>query len=304
MQKTKKATAAKAGTTTANVAVASQIAAEVVAISNAPATPTPPSAIKATQAFNQISVVIDGLAAERVHWEDTYQRVSNQHLYVLLQKCYRIYMSMAGTDAKAKTLRQALKDYASTKGYEFRDTTHTINKIVRCVFGAVDPTVAKQRISTYAVALRAAEKDKIAVDALPKYLENEGGVEELRGRATGRTNGLKTADKALIAAKSVAQAGLGTFKHPVFEHKFDGGKTDQHVVLLGSWQADGSVMLHTVVESKTAVTAALNSYYTSSKAEREKQAAEAEQQVLKTAKATAVDAAAAEAVLAEVMNGQ
>lgn len=301
------ATAVQAATTTtatANDVVASQVVADVAVMSNNVSAPIAlPSVAKATYAFNQITIEIERLAVERAHWEDTHQRIANEYLYAILQKCYRFYKSMEGNSEAAKSLRQALKDYTDTKGYKFHDSTHTINKIVRCVFGSLDVNVAKQRISNYALALRAALKDNIAVDALPEHLVNEGGVEELRGRATGRTSGLKASEKVLIAEKTVEKEDMGDFKHPVLGENFENGKTDKPVVLLCTWKYDGTVKLRAVVQSKTAVSAALKGYYNDTKAAREKQQVDAEQQMLNAVTANAVDVAAVQAVLNEALNG-
>ena len=76
------------------------------------------------------------LAIERETWENTTYRTSNEQLYALLQKCFQTYQAMTGTEDEASALRKGLNDYINTKGYKFNTGTHTLVKIVKCVFGA------------------------------------------------------------------------------------------------------------------------------------------------------------------------
>lgn len=277
--------------------VATQATASVLGQANATAAPVAvPSAEKANQAFEGIRICIEQIALEREGWENNQYRVSNDYLYAILQKCYGLYKSLEGPTAQAKALRQALNDYANVKGYNFRDSTHTINKIVRCVFGASDESVAKQRISHYSTALRAALGANIPVADLPVYIANAGGVEALRGRTSGKKP-MSAKDKALVAAKSIEVESLGNVKHDTLGQIFEAGKADQHVVVIGTWLSDGSINLRAVVQGKGVVNAALASYHSGKKAERAKQEAEAEQAAVKKAANDAVNAAAANAFL-------
>ena len=61
-------------------------------------------------------------------------------LYALLQKCFVLYKAMGTDSAEAKTLREALNSYIALKVYKFSKSTHTLTKIVKCVFGADDLT--------------------------------------------------------------------------------------------------------------------------------------------------------------------
>ena len=91
------------------------------------------------------------LAVEREAWESTVYRTNNEQLYVLLQKCYQTYKAMSGTEDDAVKLRKGLSDFINTKGYKFNTGTHTIVKIVKCVFGA-----DRRRVSAYGIVLRTA----------------------------------------------------------------------------------------------------------------------------------------------------
>lgn len=261
---------------------------------------TAPSAVKANKAFEGLRQQIEQITREREVWENNQYRTSNESLYSVLKKCQHLYLLLEGSSPEAKALRQALTDYANVKGYKFRASTHTINKIVRCVFGSQDEAVAKQRISHYSTALRAALNDKVTPEDLPQYLLNNGGVEALRGRATGKKS-MSTKDKALIASKSIETESLGNVKHKKLGQIFDAGKTDKHVVVIGTWLPDGSITLRAVAQGEGVVNAALASYYSGKKLERAQQDAEAEQAAVQKAANDAVNEAAASAFLTQAL---
>jgi hypothetical protein len=286
------------------IAMAAQAALnDTVVLTNVSA-PAVPSAQKATLLFEVVGQEIDAITAERHVWEGSAYRVANDSLYAILQKCHVLYTKMEGTSQTAKELRQALSDVMATRGIETRSTTHTINKIVRCVFGTNDPAVAKQRISAYSVAVRSAIANNIPPAALPEYLTNEGGIEALRGRATGRTtNSMTQKEKALVAAKTVNQNALGVVKHATLGQNFDAGKTDKPAVLIGTWQADGTIVINALVQGQGVVNAALASHYSIKKAERVKLEAEAEQQMISEETTSAIKVASAQAILSAAFNG-
>lgn len=256
----------------------------------------------ADKAFQGIRNALEQLATEREAWENTHVRTANEYLYALLQKCYQLFRGMEGNTEAAKALRTALKDYFALKGYQYRPSSHTMNKIVRCVFAGSNETIAKYRVSSYAIALRAALVQSIAVENIPMFLTESGGVEALRASVAGRPTKSVT-EKAVLGSQAVSREELGPFSHQSLGEKFDAGKTDQHVVLLGTWQADGSVTVRAVVEGKGAVNAALASYHSAKKAEAVARIAEEESQAIKATTDKAVRDAANEAYLSKLVNG-
>jgi hypothetical protein len=198
------------------------------------------------------------LAVEREAWENTVYRTSNDQLYALLQKCYQTYQAMTGTEDEASALRKGLNDYINTKGYKFNTGTHTLVKIVKCVFGA-----DRRRVSAYGIVLRTALAKKISAVDLPQFIRAQGGVEEIR--LAKAPNAMTAKQKAAKAAEAVRTENMGVFASESLGSKLDAGNIGKSVVLIGTWQADGSVIVRSVVENDSAVNAALASYYTSVK---------------------------------------
>ena len=245
----------------------------------------------AVQAAAQVKAGFQGieqLVIEREVWETTVYRTSNDQLYGLLQKCYALYKRMEGMSAEAVTLRENLADYINRKGIRCVKSSHTIVKIVKCVFGD-----DRRRASAYGIVLRAALAKKIAVEAVPSYIRDEGGVEEIR--LAKSPNAMTPKQKAAAAVSAVNADSMGVFASKELGETFDAGKTGAAVVLIGTWQPDGSVIVRTVVQNDTAVNAALASYYSSHKEAVQKQAVQQEaandEQIKQGAIAAAVQAA-------------
>jgi hypothetical protein len=105
----------------------------------------------AVQAAAQVKAAfasIEQLVIEREVWESTVYRTSNDMLYGLLQKCYALYKRMEGMSAEAVTLRENLTSYINIKGIKCVKSSHTIVKIVKCVFGDDRRRVACRSVKT------------------------------------------------------------------------------------------------------------------------------------------------------------
>jgi hypothetical protein len=202
---------------------------------------------------------IEQLVIEREVWEQTVYRTSNDMLYGLLQKCYGLYKSMEGMSADAIVLRSGLTDYINLKNIKCASTSHTLVKIVKCVFGD-----DRRRASAYGIVLRAALAEKKAVADIPTFIRDNGGVEEIR--LAKAPNALTSKQKASVSVSALQNGSMGVFSSAELSQKLDAGNIGKPVVLIGFWQADGSVRVQAMVQSDTAVTAALSSFYGTAKA--------------------------------------
>lgn len=215
--------------------------------------------ISAAQATVNVRHYFEQLTAEREAWEINAFRTSNEQLYALLQKCYSTYAAMTSDSEEAEALRSGLKDYINTKGLKFNAGTHTLVKIVKCIFGN-----DRRRISAYGIVLRAALAQRISVLDIPAFIRSNGGVEEIR--LAKAPNAMTVKQKASAAAEAVLAESMGVFVSNALSSKLDAGNIGKSVVLIGTWQADGSVVVRSVVQNDTAVNAALASYYSANKA--------------------------------------
>jgi hypothetical protein len=274
-----------ASATIANVPVI----ADHTVVTNDTTAPTPAQAVAA---IKDIRTAIDTLVTERMHWQDHAYRTSNDQLYGLLQKCFALYKELSGSSAEAAAHRNALRDYINSKAYKFASGTHTIVKIVKCVFGA-----DRRRVSAYGIVLRAALAQNVSTLDIPQFIRDAGGVEELR--LAKAPNAKTAAQKAAIASQTVVVNNLGVVASAGLSGYFnDTAKAGANVVLVGAWQSDGSVIVRAVVESDTAINTALASHYSKIKELAKSQAAEQKAQDTEESKQQAMQAAVATAVAA------
>ncbi len=265
---------------------------EAIAVSTVVPTDTTATPAQAVAAIKDIRTAIEGLMLEREQWQENAYRTSNDQLYGLLQKCFALYKELSGESAEAATQRSALRDYINLKAYKFASGTHTIVKIVKCVFGA-----DRRRVSAYGIVLRAALAQNISALDIPQFIRDAGGVEELR--LAKAPNAKTVAQKAAIASQTVVVNNLGVVSSPTLSGYFtDAAKAGSNVVLVGAWQSDGSVVVRAVVEGETALNTALASHYSKIKAIAESKAVEQKAQDTEESKQQAIQAAVATAVAA------
>jgi len=179
-------------------------------------------------------------------------------LYALLAKCYGFYEQLKTGDDAAK-LRKELDAYISEKNYMFSAGSHTLTKIVKCVFGG-----DRRRVSAYSIVLRTALANQLKVADIADFIRESGGVEEVR--LAKSPNAMSAKQKAEAGADSLTSKTIVNVTAPAFSEKLDAGNIGKPVVLLGTWNADGSISVHSFTNSAGAVNAALVAHFAQVKA--------------------------------------
>lgn len=241
--------------------------------------------------FSTPDSLIESLVHESQHWFDNAYRASNDQLYDLLTKCFGYYNSMGKPDAFGKSLRKGLEDHIESKGYRFNSSTHTLNKIVKCVFG-----FDRRRVSVYGSVLKTAAQLKITVEGLGEFIRQNGGIEEIRLGSS--TNAVPTKQKAEQVATAVESVVLGQITHKEISQQLDAGKIGKNTLLIGTWQSDGSIVIRTVIDNDSLVKSALASQYNKHRESLVVQEAKVSAKAKKTARTSAVNNAVEMARLA------
>jgi hypothetical protein len=265
------------------IAVESTSVETVVLHDNANAAAT--SALGVTSTYS----AIEQLVIEREVWENNAYRTSNDQLYGLLARCYQHYKAMCADSTDAKALREGFNTYVKLKGYKFAKSTHTINKIVQCVFGQ-----DRRRVSSYGIVLRTALAENVGGMDVADFIRSKGGVEEIR--LAKSATAMTPKQKAQVASSTVVVNNMGAVGSAALSEKLDAGKIGTNTVLIGTWQADGSIVVRAVVESETALNAALAAHYSAVKAEAAKKAGEEKAAELEAEKQRLAAIAAAKAL--------
>jgi hypothetical protein len=165
-----------------------------------------------------------------------------------------------------KAKQAALEAFIIERGYtnSFGATTHDMTRVIKCVFG-----VNRRRVSAYSIALREALRQEVPAELLVAFLQDNGGVEQIR---MGGTKPLSVTKRAELVQSQISQATIGTIKLDAALVKANADWVDKQVVLVATYQPSGELEVNAVIRHDGAVKTALAAFYTLSKArEREEQ---------------------------------
>lgn len=195
-----------------------------------------------------------GLVSKRIAWEDGAYRKSNQELYGLLSEClgYCGYLTLS----EAKQRNEELAKHAKQNQYKYMPDTPMASRVVRAVFGTVD----RRRVSTYSIVLRQAIKEKVFPLSLAKWIEEKGGVQEIKlGHSATYVSPTNKADigKSYFNGKVT----IGNAKSELLSHVADAELMGSACVLLAEQMPDGSFDIKAVVRANAAVNAAYTALY-------------------------------------------
>ncbi len=197
---------------------------------------------------------LEQAAVEASAWELGAYADSNTILYGVFKKAYELYRELTiGESIAAK--KEALKGYMANKamnGYEGKPLTQ---KIIRCVFGNRD----RRRISTYHTVLRYIIAQKWSPEQVVDGIRNAGGVQEI---SLGHpASYVSPKNRAAAASKAVSSNTLATLSGDKLAQFFDVEKIGDKVAAVLTQNSDGSFTVNCIVDSNTAVNAALAAYY-------------------------------------------
>jgi len=232
---------------------------------------------------NTAEIIFKGLVEleqQRITWEEGVYRTSNLALYEILSQCLQYGADLPTTEAN-KDRRQALDDFYKQRGFRIKKETPLMTRIVRAVFGDID----RRRISTYSLVLRQAKKEGVKPDDFADWVEQRGGVQEVRLARSSTFVSPKA--KAETAQESFKQMDkLAVVKSEALSAVTNTDNIGEYCVLLAEQEADGSFTVKALVNTVGAVNAAFAALYQQQKAEEEriaKELAEAQKAEMKEA---------------------
>jgi len=229
---------------------------------------------------------LKSLEIARISWETTELAQSNNRLYSILQHAYQFYLVMKQDESKdvRKEKQTALDAFIEDRGYtnSFGATTHDMTRVIKCVFG-----VDRRRVSAYSIALREALRQEVGAKDLIVFLEQNGGVEQIR---MGGTKPLSATKRAELVKAEVSEAVISTVKFDAVAVKANADWVDKQVVFVATYLPTGEFEVNAVVRHDGAVNTALAAYYTIAQANKGE-----ELNKLKKAEAEAIAAQKSEA---------
>ena len=199
--------------------------------------------------------VLADLETQRVVWEEGVYRTSNQALYSLLAHCLAI--AQADTPEQAKQRNAALAAFYVSRGYApAKASTPPATRVVKAVFGAVD----RRRISTYSLVLREAIKQKVLAANLAEWIEQNGGIQEIR--LSQSATFVKPAVKVEQARQKFdTLPELATVKSEALSQLADADFMGGCCVLVAEQAANGSFVVRGFTRADGAVNAAFTALY-------------------------------------------
>lgn len=207
---------------------------------------------------------LKSLETARISWETVELAQSNNRLYSILQQAYSFYLVMKQDESKdvRKEKQAALDAFIEEHGYtnSFGATTHDMTRVVKCVFG-----VNRRRVSAYSIALREALRQDVGASDLITFLQENGGVEQIR---MGGTKPLSATKRAELVKAEVSEAVISTVKFDATAVKANADWVDKQVVFVATYLPTGEFEVNAVVRHDGAVNTALAAYYTLAQAKK------------------------------------
>ena len=149
---------------------------------------------------------IKRLHDQRVVWQEGVYKRSNEALYTVLEGCHELLIKLRSDLKLRKKLNKALED----AGFTVRSNTSIELKVVRAVFG-----VENNRTQAYVRVLQVAKAELPKGVTFAEWIEDEGGVEEVRRAPKDGPTLAEKAEKNRTRAEEVlanADAIVSRFK--------------------------------------------------------------------------------------------
>ena len=205
-----------------------------------------------------LTKVLADLETQRVVWEEGVYRTSNQALYALLAHCLAI--AQADTPELAKQRNAGLEAFYKQRGYSYKKDAPPATRVVKAVFGAVD----RRRLSTYSLVLREAIKQKVMATQLSEWVEQNGGIQEIR--LSQSATFVKPAAKVEQARQAFdTLPELANVKSEALTLLADGDFLGECCVLVAEQAANGSFVVRGFTRADGAVNAAFAALYAAQK---------------------------------------
>lgn len=194
------------------------------------------------------------LETKRINWEGGTYRTSNQELYGILAECLGYCGELTFTESKARNL--ALEKFFKLRGYAYKPDMPLATRIVRAVFGGAD----RRRTSTYSLVLRQAIKENISPLSLAKWIEESGGIQEIK---LGHSSTYVSPSNKVDIGKNYfnGKVVIGNAKSELLSHIADSQFMGTACVLLAEQMPNGSFDIKAVIRATTAVNAAYMGLY-------------------------------------------
>ena len=204
------------------------------------------------------------IVEERKAWEEGAYRTSNQQLYTVLAKCLTYYNLLSKCKSSKTAPRSNFDKFVASNDITFKSSTPLINKVVKCVFyePAVDRNAQRdrRRISAYSLVLRRAISDDMTPEQLPAFIDENGGIENIRQNKVGKVTDAVKAQQARTVVES-SDSYLAVVNDSALMQQFDATDYDKAFVAVVVPRGDGTLEVRQIVKSAAAINSSLATMY-------------------------------------------
>jgi hypothetical protein len=220
--------------------------------------------VHAMIADNHSYLSLNDIVTERKAWEDGVYRTSNQQLYAILAKCLNFYNVLSASKTKDAEARKTFDSFVASNDIKFKAKTHLMHKVVKCVFYEPDldrnAQRDRRRISAYSIVLQRALEDNISADALADFIEQKGGIEQIRLNKKDKVSMTDKAEQSRQAVESSSNYLAVISDHSLMS-QFDASDYDKAFVAVVVPRGEGRLELRQIIKNTSAVNSSLASIY-------------------------------------------
>lgn len=196
---------------------------------------------------------LSSLEARRQEVESGIFRRAHHAVHLLLADC--LALAELGDELDPNKVRDsALDAFLDERKLSKKNGEPIFSKAITAVFGEVH----RSRVSTYRTVLKAASAAGISAAALPNWIEQRGGVQEIR-LASGGTGGTDSSEMASLTLEYLLDKGsVFALQSDALSKQLTIESNGKEVVLVATKQRDGTLMVHAAIEDTGCVKKALD----------------------------------------------
>ena len=226
---------------------------------------------------------MENVLANAKSWYSNEYKTANEKLYDMFADLYRIYDTLVDTKIVGNTKkREWIEAEVKKRNITFKSNKPTLQQLLINYAFRVDGVECSKRISAYVRVFNIIiATEGVRVDNVAEWIAKEGGIEEIRQKATSTT--ISKEERSVEGKKFLQNELQSTFSYSSANTiAYAADKANEVVLLVGILEADGKVKIkheiyeknpHTEISGKTAINTALANVYSNWK-EAEKKAKE------------------------------
>lgn len=195
-----------------------------------------PSALN-TEFATSIVQSLDALSIARDNWEQTAFKKANEGLYDLLAQCLHVFNSkfIEAKKDDQRTLRSELISRLNEKNIKTQKNSTVLGMFVRFVFCS-----DRKRAHGYSNVLSAAIFHGINATQLPAWINEQGGIEEIKRNAVKSVDAIERKEKRELAKDTAEQLIAEAHVNPLVTVAVDGFVPQQRNIMLAVGDASGN----------------------------------------------------------------